>query len=159
MSVQTAKPIEDSEVVGWSPSDGVSLYDKIDEAEADDAGFINSTATTNHSTFKLSPLKGATEGRLVVSFRVKSTDGTRFTAQLLEGSTVIAGRLYLDVSQTGYQVLRIVLTQDEIALITDYSALYLNFIAEHFIFVLLDETGDRIALEDGSGVLLMEDNA
>jgi hypothetical protein len=156
MNINHAKLIEDTEIVAWEPSSGVTLYDKLDEEVPDDSDYIVSTATTNTSKFKLSPLKKAIEGRLVVKFRAKSSDGTRMTVQLLEGSTLIAERLYLDVSQSGYQQFGMVLTQAEIALITNASALYLNFIGEHFIFILLGESGDRIALEDGTGVLLME---
>jgi hypothetical protein len=157
---ETAKPIEDTEVVAWAPSSGVTLYDKIAEAVADDAGFISSTATTNNSKFKLSPLKRATaDGEIVISYRVKATDATDLSVQLLDGSTVVAERLHLDISATGYELLRMTLTADELALITDASNLYINFIAEHFVSAFLNEDDSRILLEDGSGVLLIERNS
>lgn len=156
---ETAKPIEDTEVVAWAPSSGVTLYDKIAEEVADDAGFINSTATTNNSKFKLSPLTRTIDGELVVSYRVKASDSTDLSVQLLEGSTVIAERLHREIPSTGYVVLRMTLTAAEVASITDFANLYLNFIAEHFVSAFLNEDDSRILLEDGSGVLLIERNA
>lgn len=157
MTNRYAKPIADSEVVAWSPSSGSTLYDKIAETVADDAGFINPTAVVNHSTFKLSPLQQALDGTLVVSYRVKSPDGVDLTAQLLEGTTVIATRTHTGIQSAAYATLRMELTALEASAIGDYSNLYIKFVGDYS--VLLAEDGTRLTLEDGTSLLLMEKTA
>lgn len=161
MITNHARPIEDTEVVAWTPSSGVTLYDKIAEESPDDAGFVNTTAEANHSTFKLSPLVRAIDGSVTIRFRARSTADGYLTVQLLDGSTVIAERLYGPL-EAGYSMLRMELADAERAAISDYANMHVRFYGEYAVYRLLLEDGvSRLELEAGNGPgdLLMERNA
>jgi hypothetical protein len=158
MIINHARPIEDTEIVAWSPSSGVTLYDKINEEAPDDSGFINTTDAVNHSTFKLSPLPSAFDDSVVIRFRAKSTSDGYLTVLLLDGSTLIAERLFGPLD-AGYSMLRMDLTAPEVAAIIDYANLHVSFVGEYAVYQLLMEDGTSgIELEGGAGVLLMERN-
>jgi hypothetical protein len=161
MIINHARPIEDTEIVAWSPSSGVTLYDKINEEAHDDAGFVNTTAEANHSTFRLSALPRAFDGSVVIRFRARSTADGYLTVQLLDGSTLIAERLFGPLD-AGYSMLRMDLTAPEVAVISDYANLHVRFYGEYAVYRLLLEDGvSRLELEAGNGPgdLLIERNA
>lgn len=157
MIIESAKPIADTEIVAWAPSSGVTLYDKIDELVADDLDYINSTAATNNAKFKLSTMQRLSiGGSLAISLRIKFDVTPYLSVQLLQGTSVIAERLIDGSLWSGYNLVQIVLRDDEFDLISDVADLYVNFIAESELFALLNEGVGGFALEDGSGRILLE---
>jgi hypothetical protein len=158
MIINHARPIEDTEIVAWAPSSGVTLYDKINEEAPDDSGFINSTDAVNSSTFKLSPLQRAFDGSVSIRFRAKSTASGYLSVLLLDGSTPISERLFGPLD-AGYSTLRMDLTASEASTISDYANLHVRFVGEYAVYQLLMEDGTSgIELEVGAGVLLTERN-
>lgn len=154
MTNRYAKPIEDTANTAWSPSDGVTLYDKIDEVVPDDTDYIAPTAVANSSTFKLSPLQQALDGTLVVRYRVSAPGGADLTVELLEGATVIATRTHTGIPRGAYASLEMALTALEAAAIGDYSNLYVRFVGDYSVF-LLEDGASRLLLEDGTSILTL----
>ncbi len=160
MIVNHARPIEDTEVVAWVPSSGVTLYDKINEEVPNDTGFINSTAAANRSTFRISPLQRKTADALSATFRCKSPAGGYLSALLLSGASVIAERLLGYIKSDSYVMLRLDLTSLEVAAIADYGNLAVTLIAESTVSALLLEDGaTALGLDGVVGRLLMERNS
>lgn len=160
MTIRTAKPIADTSVTAWSPSSGATLFDKIDEANADDTGYINATALTNGYKCKLSALPDANDGTLAITLRVKSAAAYEgVTAQVLEGSTVIAERrLTIDIVGS-YATLQISLTVAEVSAITDFSNLYLSVSGNEMVSILFAASEVGVLYDPADFATLFQDSA
>ena len=123
-TVQILRPASDISAGAWTPSSGVSLFGTINETPFNDATY---NTTPSASTFRVklgvgvSP--GVTTGH-VLRYRAQGTGG--LTVKLIQGaSTVIATRN--PAITPAYQTFALALTGPEVAGITDYGDLYLEF--------------------------------
>lgn len=131
---QFARPISDVSTGSWTPSTGASLWACIDEQDASEADFIQSSLTANDSCeVRLSPVEAALIDRLhILNYRARKSGAagnTRgVTVDLLQGATVIASQSHPDLTALWPTPL-LVLTKEQGASITDYTDLRVRFMA------------------------------
>jgi hypothetical protein len=121
---QVASPISDLEEGDWTST---PLYEKLNEAAPNDASYVSTIDPCPDDLFivKLSPIAWPRDGTQALYVRLRGTDTTGQLAvvfALLQGSEVIAERL-LEPPAISFTTYSIVLSSDEIRLITDYENL------------------------------------
>lgn len=115
-----ARPTADVSDGAWTPSAGADLFAAIDEASASDADYI-STAIESSCTLALGDTSGVRDG-YVLRVRAWSSDGSGMVVTLKQGETTIASWTDNPLPATA-STINHVLTAEQIAAITDHSAL------------------------------------
>jgi hypothetical protein len=138
---QVALPISDVTNVNWSPA---PLYEYIGQPEPDDSSPIGTLLPPGGLFIvQLAPLARPITGTHTLTVRVDEigTHPALLTFALLQGEETIAARSVVPTPNfTDYEI---VLTEDEVDLITDYTDL----------FVLVSVTGIGLGSGSGSGSL------
>lgn len=142
---QFGRPSADTNNPGnWTPtpSSPNTLYDKIDETSADDSDYISSPTAPSSAVYvtKLSSVEDpqSSTGHIIRWRRQKSASGGAqidLTVQLRQGytnegsqGTLITSRSDTDIPAS-WTTASYTLTQSEADSITDYTNLYLRFVA------------------------------
>src|SRR5215211_1818372 len=127
------RPDADSTDGGWTNEAGsnVDLFASIDEASANDADYIQSAASPNSDVCKISLGDSAFAliAPVYVRYRYKKSDAAQtmaLTVRLLEGTTQRASWAHTDIS-TSFVTAEQTLTEGELAAITDFNNLFLEF--------------------------------
>jgi hypothetical protein len=134
--VQFARPNADGDNNGWTVA---PLYQKIDEVIRDDSDYISSPSNpiwTQDCFILLSDvLTPANRLNHILRYTYrKSASGGRtiyIAVYLMEGITTIAGWIHENIPNTWTQAEQ-TLTEEQASSITDYSKLYMEFLAQVF---------------------------
>lgn len=133
VSVAYLRPSADSNTGTWTNQAGSStLYTMIDESSADDADYIQSSASPSNDvcTIKLEAPNGYTPLHpFTVKYRFKKSDSANtldLRVRLLQGTTEIAQWSEMNVTNSYITQAR-TLSRPQFATITQFSDLYLEF--------------------------------
>lgn len=122
---QFGRPTSDVVVGDWATA---PLYEKIDEAVADDGDFIVGSGP-NACEVALSPITNPGAGDVTLRFRYRKAPGASdgsLVATLLDGATQIK-QVVLNVTSETFALHSVILSAGERALISDWSNLRVRF--------------------------------
>lgn len=137
--VLAIRPAADDAVGGWkNESDGAVLYSSISKATDDDATYVRAEQGVAGDTarVKLSLPVYELGDEVHVDYRIGkypplATQPLDITVRLLQGAVPVASWTHTDVSGTPGSVTR-TLTAEEIAAITDFGDLFLEFVSNPY---------------------------
>lgn len=130
------RPAADAARGGWrNEAAGLELFPSISKPAVDDATYIVSAIDTPDDTarVKLQPPDYELGDEVEVEYRIGkypplATQGLDLTVRLLQGTTEIVSWTHIDVGGAPVSVIRL-LTEPQVAAISDFSDLYLEFIS------------------------------
>jgi hypothetical protein len=125
---QIARPVGDVSNSGWTPQ---TVFDEINEVNADDASYVASSGNPQGDTFEvyLASMALPDIGPQILKVRVRNTgpDQIEVTAKLMDGTTLVAIRLFYPTQS--FVTYEFPLTAAEIARIVNYEDLTLRVTA------------------------------
>lgn len=143
---QFGRPSTDTTRDNWEEDDGTTtdIFDQIDEASADDNDFIRTGLTPTDDVYvtKLTNVEDPiSSSNHIVRYRYRKEatggDQINLTVQLRQGytnegspGTLIASASHTDISGSAWTAGTFTLSGAEADNITDYTSLYLRFLAD-----------------------------
>jgi len=133
--LEILRPDADDSISDWTDQAGgtTNIYTSIDEVTASDADYIKSPIPSGTTArFRLSdPTTGMTlADPVVVSYRFKklTSPDQKLTVSLKQGTTLIASWVHTGSDlTTAFQTVTQTLTAPQLASITDFNSLYIEF--------------------------------